>query len=355
MSRSHCAFAASLFLAVFSYFAAPRAEAGTPIVPGTGEFMPDCCDDFEAIEWTWKYNLPKSSEEQDKKVRGPGGMSNNRLWHEGAKRGTPDIVKRVPTPPGGIEGSTGSLLFATKYSGIPGSISNEQQQDDLLMMFNKRLGRSIPVAWQPSVTVRVYLPPFEQWENRTGPSFGMRCDCRGINPDGSVEEYWPGMFLLFRSETSRNIKEDYAQLSVRSGPRGNDIHLTKITEPGWWTMGMSFSPDGQIHYYAKPGVEDLTADDFLMSQYPYRMKCQTLNNFFFNVANWDNGRTWSTQWVIDDPKVYVIPPSGQTVANLHRIKPKPKVARQPNRTQTTTNQPVRTQKSASTSRRQQSR
>ncbi len=64
--------------------------------------MPDCCDDFEAVEWTWKYNLPKSSEEQDKKVRGPGGMSNNRLWHEGAKRGTPDLVKRVQTPPGGI-------------------------------------------------------------------------------------------------------------------------------------------------------------------------------------------------------------------------------------------------------------
>ena len=42
----------------------------------------------------------------------------------------------------------------------------------------------------------------------------------------------------------------------------------------------------------------------------------TFNNFFFNVANWDNGRTWSTQWVIDDPKVFVIPPEGQTVAQL---------------------------------------
>ncbi len=223
------------------------------------------------------------------------------------------------------------------------------------MMFNKRLGRSIPVAWQPSVTVRVYLPPFEQWENRTGPSFGMRCDCRGKNPDGSVEEYWPGMFFLFRSETNRNIKEDYAQLSVRSGPRGNDLHLTKIMEPGWWTMGMSFSPDGQIHYYAKAGVEDLTKDDFVMSQYPYNMKCLTLNNFFFNVANWDNGRTWSTQWIIDDPKVYVIPPAGQTVAALHRLKAKPQASRQAKRTQPTQKQPAATQKSASTSRGQQSR
>jgi hypothetical protein len=35
-----------------------------------------------------------------------------------------------------------------------------------------------------------------------------------------------------------------------------------------------------------------------------------------NVANLDNGRTWSTPWVIDDPAVYVIPPQGQTLAIL---------------------------------------
>ena len=171
----------------------------------------DCCDDFEDPELELPYNHPKSSHEQDEKQRGPGGRSNNGLWHEGAKRGTPDVVKRVATPPGGIEGSTGALLFATKNSGIPGQITNEQQQDDLLMLFDRRLGRSIPMNWQPSCTVRVYLPPFEQWENRTGPSFGMRADCTGRNPDGTSEAYWPGMFLLFRKRNGRNIKEDCGQ------------------------------------------------------------------------------------------------------------------------------------------------
>jgi hypothetical protein len=131
------------------------------------------------------------------------------------------------------------------------------------------------------------------------------------------------MFFLFRSETSRNIEKDFAKLTIRAGRRGNDVRSLDITEPGWWTLGMSFTADGQVHYYASPGVDDLTAEDYLMSSFPYGMKCQVFNNFFFNVANWDNGRTWSTQWVIDDPKVFVIPPNGQTVAQLYRVKKQP--------------------------------
>jgi hypothetical protein len=330
---------------------APKyATAGTPFVPGAGEFLTDCCDDFESSSWGYRYNHPKSSHEQDENQRGPGGMSSNGIWHEGGKRGTPDLVQRVETPAGGIEGSTGSLLFATKNSGIPGRVSNSQQQDDLLMMVNRKLGRSIPIAWQPSCTVRVYLPPFSEWEDRTGAQFGMRADCRGRNPDGTVEEYWPGMFFLFRSETSRNIEKDFAKLTIRAGQRGNDVRSLDINEPGWWTLGMSFTADGQVHYYASPGVDDLTADDFLMSSFPYGMRCQVFNNFFFNVANWDNGRTWSTQWVIDDPKVFVVPPEGQTVAQLYRVKKQPQRRQQV--TQNRTRQPsARTnQRSASTSR-----
>ena len=329
----------SLRAAMFVLFAAAglsasrHVHASTPFVPGTGEFLKDCSDDFEDPSWSYKYFLPKSSHEQDDQQRSPGGRSSNNLWHEGAKRGTTDTVRRVETPPGGIEGSAGALLFATKYSGIPGKVTNEQQQDDLLMLFNRRLGRSISMNWQPSCTVRVYLPPFDQWENRTGPSFGMRADCRGRNPDGSVEEYWPGMFLLFRHANGRSIKEDGAKLTVRAGVRGNDLREKDITEPGWWTLGMSFGADGQIHYYASEGVDDLTADDFITSQFPYGMKCQSFNNFFFNVANWDNGRNWSTPWVIDDPKIFVIPPQGQTVANLYRVKAKPQAKRQVTRQQ----------------------
>ena len=74
--------------------------------PAPASFCKDCCDDFEDPKWSYRYNHPKSSHEQDENQRGPGGMSSNGLWHEGGKRGTPDVVKRVETPSGGIEGST---------------------------------------------------------------------------------------------------------------------------------------------------------------------------------------------------------------------------------------------------------
>ena len=314
--------------------AAQKSWAGTPIVPGTGEFMADCSDNFEDESWSYTNNLPKSSHEQDNRQRSPGAFSSNRLWHEGAKRGTPDLVRRVPTPPDGIEGSTAALMFATRYSGIPNTITSTQQQDDLLMKFDRRLGRSVPVGWQPSCTVRVYLPPWDQWERRSGPSFGMRCDCRGVK-DGMGEPYWPGMFILFRPGNTRTGTTDHAKLTVRAGARGNDVRSHDINEPGWWTLGMSFSPDGQIHYYASPGVDDLTADDFIMSSFAYNLRCQTFNNFFFNVANWDNGRTWSTKWVIDDPQIYVIPPPGQTVAQLHRNRARPQPRNQVTRSRST--------------------
>jgi hypothetical protein len=302
-----------------------RARAGEPVVPGTGEFLSDCCDNFEDPKWSYRFNFPKSSHEQDEQQRGPGGVSNNGLWHEGGKRGTPDVVKRVETPPGGIPGSQWSLLIATKNSGIPGTYSNQQQQDDLLMMFNKRLGRTIPMAWQPSCTVRVFVPPWEDWEKRNGPSFGVRCDCMGHNPDGSEEAYWPGMFILRNVKKNKDGEQiNAAKLTVRGDRLGRDVRSLDITEPGWWTLGISFSEDGQVHYFAHKGIDNLMANDHLMSSFPYGERCTSLNNFFFNVANWDDGHTWSTPWVIDDPKVYVIPPLGQQgVSQLYRIKKQP--------------------------------
>jgi hypothetical protein len=323
MNRFSSAFAL-LFLGAASASFVQRAQAGLPIVPGTGEFLKDCCDDFEDPKWSYKYNMPKSSHEQDDQQRGPGSVSNNGLWHEGGKRGTPDVVKRVSTPPGGIEGSVGALLIATKNSGVPGTYSNQQMQDDLLMMFNKRLGRSIPMVWRPSATVRVYLPEWEQWEKRNGPSFGMRGDCMGREPDGKMEAYWPGMFILRNNHKNKEGEMvQAAKLTIRGDGLGRDVRSVDIDEPGWWTLGMSFSEDGQVHYYAHKGVADLTADDHLMSSYPYGERCTSFNNFFFNVANIDNGHTWSTPWVIDDPKIYVIPPLGQQVAQLYRVKKQP--------------------------------
>ena len=112
MKRIHPA-TALLFSAALAAAIVPRARAGEPIVPGTGELLSDCCDNFEDTRWSYRYNHPKSSHEQDDNQRGPGGMSSNGLWHEGGKRGTPDVVRRIATPPGGGFGSGTATVAAS--------------------------------------------------------------------------------------------------------------------------------------------------------------------------------------------------------------------------------------------------
>jgi hypothetical protein len=68
---------------------------------------------------------------------------------------------------------------------------------------------------------------------------------------------------------------------------------------------MTITPDGQVHYYGHEGVEKLTAKDHLYSNFPYGYKCLETSTCFFNIVNQDDGRSWSTRWIIDDPKVYV--------------------------------------------------
>src|SRR5881394_2317437 len=85
----------------------------SPVIPGTGIRVARTGDDFEAEDWAYYPQHPKSSWNIDDNVREPGSSSKNGLWAECAKRGTPDIVRRVPTPDGGLEGSKGSMLFQT--------------------------------------------------------------------------------------------------------------------------------------------------------------------------------------------------------------------------------------------------
>ena len=46
---------------------------------------------------------------------------------------------------------------------------------------------------------------------------------------------------------------------------------------------MSYTPDGQVHYFAKPGIEDLTEKDRIASQFPYGYRCHfaAFKTFFF--------------------------------------------------------------------------
>ncbi|MEM1228269.1 MAG: hypothetical protein AAGJ40_21475 [Planctomycetota bacterium] len=307
---------------------APSAEAQRPVVPGTGSLLGGISDDFEDPSWRYIPNDPKSTEDIDDRQRGPMGKTSNGRWYEGVKRGHPDIVRRVATPPGGLPGSEGAMLLKSKFTGIPGQASGTMHQDDFICNVQYRLRRRIDVNEVPSVTTRIFLPPVAEWENRSGPHFGFRLALEttamiekevGIfkikREEIGNEIYWPGMFIEFESKDQTRKPNDYAYLRIRSNRRGGDFRGPQITSTGWWTLGMSVTPDGMVHYYAHPGVEELTAEDYITSQFPYNYQAERLRTFFYNVCSADDGRRWSTSFIIDDPKVYLLRPRGQRVAS----------------------------------------
>ena len=287
-----------------------------PVVPGTGQRLAQVGDDFEDQGWGYQFHLPKVTRDLDDQDRLPAGEAANGRWYEGMRRGQPDVVQRVPTPAGGVAGSQGALLLQSLWTGIPGQPRNSLGQDDLIADVNYRLGGSIPAAWSPSVVVHVFLPPVDNWENRTGPHFGFRAAVEtsvvktgpGVRFSQSrpeTETYWPGLFIEFQSK-ARADDHDYAYFRIRGNEKGEDVRSQPITTTGWWTLGMSISPDGLVHYYASPGVDALTQVDYLGAQAPYGFRAEAFKTFFFNVCSGDDGRNWSTPWIIDDPSVFVV-------------------------------------------------
>lgn len=288
------------------------------VVPGSGKRINQVGDDFEDEKWDWVVNGQKASKEQDEQIRQPLGYSTNRRWFESPKRGQPDIIRRVATPPGGIVGSKGALLIQTVNSGVPSYHSYKMMQDDLVLSSASRIGM-LSVARTPQAVARIYLPEFSQWENRTGTHFGYRIDVKTTKYEQQpsrrfmrtfsttvpvTEAYWPGFFFEFHSETDAKYKEDSARIVIRGNHLGREVPSKDLT-PGWWTFGMSVTPDGQVHYYAGPGVDDLKPTDYLYSSRPYGYTAEKFATQFFNICNKDDGRTWSTGFIIDDPAIYV--------------------------------------------------
>ena len=301
---------------VFAIWGVPSQVVAQGLVPGTGVLAVG--DDFEMASWTFKYNLPKSSHEQDEKIRQPSGKSSNGRWAEGLLRGCPDRVEWVQTPPGGILGSNGAILISSCHSGVPGRLAGTSQQDDLIMVAKSKFGSNYPVSMSPSVVTHIYLPPFEEWEQRSGSMFAFRAEVVGtrrvaktegmglfsrtISPE--PENSWPGIFIqqTIASQSKKKVHECY--FIIRGGQNG-DVRGPDIRQAGWWTLGMSFTPDGKAHYYARPGVDDLEPGDHICSYFPYNFRVETLNTLFFDTFNKEDGKTWSTPVIVDNSGLYV--------------------------------------------------
>lgn len=304
------------FLSLLCLPATPAVAQG--VIPGSGTLIDYVGDTFEDPDWEFVNRGAKSSKENDERTRSPLGYSANRRWFEGPERGYPDMLKVVSTPEGGLPESEYSLLIRTLNSGVPGRNSRDVQQDDLIVDCVSRLGTAVRPSELPNCVVRIYLPPAEEWENRSGPHFGFRIGLstttrktkKGLfglgGTETTSEPYWPGMWVHFRSETDSKIDKDSAFLKVRGNRSGRDFQVRELEQFGWWTFGMSVTADGGVHYYASPGVDALTAADHLTSQYPYSFRAEQFRTFFFNACNRNDGRSWSTPFVIDDPRLYVV-------------------------------------------------
>lgn len=289
-----------------------RAETKHVLVPGTGQKVVQVGDDFEGKDWEYLPAGPKSSENIDEQQRIPAGASKNGRFYEGIMRGQPDIVKRVKTPEGGLPGSEGALLLRSMWTGIPGRPSYHMQQDDFIMDVENRLGGSIPVSQQPSFVTRVFLPPVSQWERRSGAHFAVRAAVDTMTWQHEKGRYWgreiyyPGLFIEFNRKEDTGLKYDTSYIRIRAADNGGDYKGPEIKQTGWWTFGMSFPADGRIQFFAKAGIEDLTKDDLIASHYSYGFTCQRFKTLFYNVCSADDGRTWSTSFIVDDPTLYYV-------------------------------------------------
>ncbi|MCA9080484.1 MAG: hypothetical protein KDA58_07990 [Planctomycetaceae bacterium] len=300
------------------------------VIPGTGTLVNT--DDFEAEDWGFNLNWPKSSKEEDEQMRYPLGYATNGKWGEGPKRGIPDTIKTVETPAGGLPGSKRALYLRSRDTGIPGRPGFKQCQDDFVLT-----AKPMSIGYNPNYTVRVFLPDWDQWEQRNGVSLGIRAGLQGPQQKEKevslgrrlfrgrrtetvteMEPFYPGFFLQFipQNDPRNQDGKPYAMMLIRADHNGHEVQGPKITQTGWWTFGMSVSPDGQCHYYAHPGVEEFTAKDHLYSSIPYTIRATHFNTIFFNICSPDNGQTWSTPWIFDDPKVYYV--NGASVQQAQR-------------------------------------
>ncbi|HTN74334.1 MAG TPA: hypothetical protein VL096_03775 [Pirellulaceae bacterium] len=294
-----------------------QTSNGVP-VPGTGLKLDKIGDDFEDPDWKYFPQSPKSSDENDKRQRLPAGESKNNRWFEPIMRGQPDMVKRVTPPEGGVEGSTGALYMASIYPGIPGSPSGQVEQDDFCANVVETMGGLMPISWQPNCMCRVYVPPVEKWENRIGASFGYRLGVLATHnkkKTNSPEEYWPGMFFRMENKVVEKTTKRVLRVQVRANEYGHDVPGPVIEEPGWYTLGMSLTSNGAVHYFFRPGVESLTAENRIASHYPYGYRIAKFETFFFNVLARDSGRTWSTPWIVDDAFLYLSSPPRHMIAS----------------------------------------
>jgi hypothetical protein len=93
------------------------------------------------------------------------------------------------------------------------------------------LGGAIPAHQTPSVVTRVFLPPVDKWENRSGCHFAFRLALdttiqevtRGFFSSSTAskrEIFYPGVFVDFEAREETGLDYDTASIRIRANESG---------------------------------------------------------------------------------------------------------------------------------------
>lgn len=249
-------------------------------------------DDFESPNWNYNYQDHVCCH----------GFWIGTIGLGEPDRGDPELLKCIATPDGGKNGSTRALEIRTN------EIDSDKvpyQEDLRTINFEKKLGRKLTRTDQPVVTVRVWLPPFDQWGDYY--KFGFRQEFIRKN-DFQYYQYYASIFFVYDKPRPFFIFRIHPNLEKKA----IEILGGPIRKPGWWTLAIAFDEKGVDYYYARPGVDIPTEEDKIFDTRQLKAKEDTYDSSmdkvaysFFSLMYPETGNA-SPQFVIDDYEVWVV-------------------------------------------------
>lgn len=191
-----------------------------------------------------------------------------------------------------IDGDSCLVLRATNTQPTP-------YFDDYVRQFP----RPVLNSERPFCVAHIWLPPFNEWP--TTPNYNGNYIYCGFRVTETRTQQgallYPGIFLG-RDGTNNPVL--YTRiLAGFDGPRG-------LLVSGWWTVGIGWSAEGVISFYAAPGKVELTETDKFATDtalFPVLMK--SVNGWFLDCSV-EQGATVSSPWYFGDVQLFAdIPPT----------------------------------------------
>ncbi len=282
------------------FISCPIAADGSTGPLGRDVRLDVLCDDFEAEDWA--FDLAANRDAQNH-------------W-TGSYRGAPRRLERVAPPADGLEGSRGALSLRTE-----GDTDAHPNQDDLINRdYTSRLGRPLARADRPVFTVRIWMPPFEQWTPGAA-NVGFRHEARSqqmVGPENSVGYYYPSIWLRHTpaaNEATEAGPRWYVRIGTGAAP---DEDAGPIPHAGWWTLALAFDEEGVGHYYARPGVGPFAPEHRIWDTTRFRPAdganphMDSVAYGFFSLGYPADGRL-TPPFIVDDYEVWIVgeEPTGQ--------------------------------------------